>query len=147
VSGADLDALRYFRITSAQVDGVDVTISRTGYTGDLGYEIWIDAPDATAVWDALIAAGEPFGIVPAGLLALDVARIEAGLILLGVDYVSAYHAVIDAQTSTPYELGLGWTVELDRKGSFVGRRALEAERARGPAWQFIGIEVDWNSLE
>ena len=99
------------------------------------------------VWDALIEAGTPFGIVPAGILALDVARIEAGLMLIDVDYCSARKALIESQKSSPYELDLGWTVNL-KKGQFVGRQALarEAERAR-PQWRFVGIEVDWDSLE
>lgn len=146
VVDADLTSLRYYRLTPATLAGVAVTVSRTGYTGDLGYEIWIDAGRALAVWDAVLAAGAPHGLVPAGMLALDVARIEAGLLLLEVDYVSALRALIEAQKSSPYELNLGWTVSLE-KGEFVGRRALAAEQERGPAWHFVGLEVDWESLE
>ncbi|HYC47658.1 MAG TPA: aminomethyltransferase family protein [Burkholderiales bacterium] len=142
----DLSTLKYFRITTARLRGMPVTISRTGYTGDLGYEIWIAPADALRVWDALIETGTPYGIVPAGMLALDVARIEAGLMLLDVDYVSARKALTAAQTSSPYELDLAWTVDL-KKDSFVGRDALAAEQERGPAWRFAGIEVDWDSLE
>lgn len=142
----DLSALRYFRLTTATIRGVPVTISRTGYTGDLGYEVWMDAPHAVAVWDALIDSGNPYGITPAGMLALDVARIEAGLLLLDVDYVSSRKALIEAQKSTPHELGLGWTVSLD-KPAFNGHRAIRAEVARGSDWKFVGIEVDWESLE
>jgi aminomethyltransferase len=143
---ADLARLKYFRMTAAKLRGVPVTITRTGYTGDLGYEIWMDAGDALAVWDALIAAGTPYGITPAGLLALDVARIEAGLMLLDVDYVPANKALIDGQTSSPYELDLAWAVDL-HKEQFVGRSALAAEARRGPEWQFVGIQVDWGSFE
>ena len=146
IADADLAALRYFRMTACSLAGVDVTISRTGYTGDLGYEIWLDAADALRVWDALIEAGTPYGIVPAGMLALDVARIEAGLMLLDVDYVSARKALIARQTSSPYELDLGWTVNL-KKAHFVGKQALERESRQAPAWRFVGIEVDWDSLE
>jgi aminomethyltransferase len=146
LTDADLAALKYFRLTAARLGGVPVTISRTGYTGDLGYEIWLNARDALAVWDALVEAGTPYGITPAGMLALDVARIEAGLMLLDVDYVSARKALIDSQTSSPYELDLGWTVDL-AKETFVGRDALAAESERGPAWRFVGIEVDWTALE
>ena len=128
---ADLARLKYFRMTAAKLRGVPVTITRTGYTGDLGYEIWMDAGDALAVWDALIAAGTPYGITPAGMLALDVARIEAGLMLLDVDYVPANKALIDGQTSSPYELDLAWAVDLD-KAQFVGKPALAAEASRGP---------------
>jgi aminomethyltransferase len=123
-----------------------VEISRTGYTGDLGYEIWLDAQHALAVWDTLIDAGTPFGITPAGMLALDVARIEAGLMLLDVDYVSARKALIARQTSSPYELDLGWTVDL-KKDQFVGKAALAREAEHAPDWLFVGIEVDWDSLE
>jgi aminomethyltransferase len=142
----DLSALKYFRLTQARIRGIPVTISRTGYTGDLGYEIWVDAPQAVALWDALIESGTPYGITPAGMLALDVARIEAGLLLIEVDYFSSRHALIQMQKSSPLELGLGWTVATD-KDRYNGKDALDAERRRGPAWQFTGITVDWDSLE
>jgi aminomethyltransferase len=143
---SDLSSLRFFRLRHTTIRGAPITITRTGYTGDLGYELWMDARDALPVWDALIESGTPYGIVPAGMLALDVARIEAGLLLIEVDYISARHALIDQQTSTPYELSLGWTVRLD-KPAFNGKRALVAEKWRGPAWRFVGIEVEWESLE
>lgn len=146
LADADLTELRFFHLMATRLAGVPAEISRTGYTGDLGYEIWIDPQHALTVWDRLIDAGTPYGITPAGLLALDVARIEAGLILLDVDYVSARHALIDVQTSTPYELGLGWAVRLD-KGPFVGREALREARRRGPATHFVAIDVVWDSLE
>jgi aminomethyltransferase len=142
----DLAGLKYFRVSPARLRGVPVTVSRTGYTGDLGYEIWLDAASALEVWDALMAAGSGYGITPAGMLALDLARLEAGLMLIDVDYVSARKALIDSQKSSPLELGLGWTVDL-RKEHFIGRRALEEEAERGAQWQFVGLEVDWNSLE
>jgi aminomethyltransferase len=145
-TGVDLAGLKYFRATDSHIAGVKVTISRTGYTGDLGYEIWMDAKDSIKVWDALMEAGEPHAITPTGILGLDVARIEAGLIMLDVDYTSAKHAITDAQKSSPFELGLGWAVSFD-KADYVGRRALLAEKQRGPAWQFVGLEVDWESLE
>ncbi len=143
---ADFGALRYFRLMPARLRGIPVTVSRTGYTGDLGFEIWLDTADALPLWDALIEAGTPYGITPAGMLALDVARIEAGLMLMDVDYVPSRKALIPAQASSPFELDLGWTVNL-KKEHFVGKDALAAEAARGPAWQFVGIEVDWDSLE
>jgi aminomethyltransferase len=145
-SEQDLSGLKYFRLTAAKIRGEPVTISRTGYTGDLGYEIWVDAPRALPVWDALIESGSGYGITPAGLLALDLVRNEAGLLLIDVDYVSAHHALIESQMSTPYELSLGWTVAL-AKDRFNGRDALVAEKERGPAWRFMGVEVDWNALE
>ena len=146
VSPADFGSLKYFRLVETTVSGVPVTISRTGYTGDLGYEIWVEAADALALWDALVAAGAPFGMTPAGVWALDIARIEAGLIMLDVDYFSSHHALIEARKSSPYEINLAWTVSAN-KGPFNGRRALAAERARGPVWGFVGLEVEWASFE
>lgn len=145
-SPADFDALKYFRLVHTTIRDSSVTISRTGYTGDLGYEIWVPAGKAIAVWDALMDAGSDYGIVPAGIWALDIARIEAGLVMLDVDYYSAHHAMIEDQKSTPYELNLGWTVN-ETKGPFNGRLPLRHEKWRGPAWSFIGLEVDWNSFE
>ena len=142
----DLGGLKYFRLIETKLDGIAASVSRTGYTGDLGFEIWVSSKDALRLWDQLISAGTPYGIVPAGMLALDVARIEAGLMLIEVDYVPARKALIEAQTSSPYELDLGWTVNL-KKERFVGREALAAEVARGPQWQFVGLEIEWSSLE
>ena len=138
--------LKYFRIAKAKLGGIDVEISRTGYTGDLGFEIWVDARSALPLWDALIGAGRAYGIMPAGMLALDVARIEAGLMLIDVDYVPARKAFIASQLSSPFELDLAWAVNLDKE-RFNGRDALAAEKARGPEWQFVGVEIDWDSLE
>jgi aminomethyltransferase len=146
VAEHSVESLKYFRVMSNRIAGVDVQISRTGYTGDLGYELWIPANGALSVWDALIAAGAYFGLTPAGIWALDVVRIEAGLVMLDVDYHSSHRAAIAAQKSSPYELSLDWTVNLD-KAAFNGRSALQAEKARGPAWRFVGIEVDWESFE
>lgn len=146
VSEMDLAALKYFRLTPATIRGVPVTISRTGYTGDLGFEIWMDAEHALAVWDALIEVGTAYGITPAGILALDIARIEAGLLLIEVDYFSAHRALIESQKSSPFELNLGWTVNLD-KAPFIGKRALAEEAKSGSSWKFVGIDVEWNALE
>jgi aminomethyltransferase len=143
---ADLSTLKYFRLVNTTVRDVPVTISRTGYTGDLGYEIWVDADRAIAVWDAVIDAGMPYGITPAGIWALDLARIEAGLVMLDVDYFSAHRALIEDQKSSPYELNLSWTVSAE-KGPYNGRRALRAEKARGASWGFVGLDVRWESLE
>ncbi len=145
-SDADLDALKFFAVVRARLDGLDVWISRTGYTGDLGYEVWVERAHALRLWDALVSAGRPHGIEPAGLDALDITRIEAGFILLGIDYYSASKVVLEARKSTPYEIGLGWTVDLDR-GGFVGREALAAEKRNGSAWQLVGLEVSWEALE
>jgi len=138
--------LKYFRLAETRIASIPVAISRTGYTGDLGYEIWVEKKSALNLWDALIAAGTPHGILPAGMLALDVARLEAGLMLIDVDYVPARKALIEGQTSSPFELDLRWTVDL-KKERFVGRDALAAEAARDPLWRFAGVEIDWDSLE
>jgi aminomethyltransferase len=146
VSPADFATLKYFRLAHTTVGGAPVTVSRTGYTGDLGYELWVDAAHALMVWDALIDAGAAYGITPAGIWALDIARIEAGLVMLDVDYHSAHRALIEDQKSSPFELNLAWTVSAE-KGPFNGRRALRAERARGAAWRFVGMNIEWTSLE
>jgi aminomethyltransferase len=146
-AGADVSALRYFRVMRSNLAGVPVEISRNGYTGDLGYEIWMPWDRAVAVWDALMAAGRAFDIHPTGMLALDVARIEAGLLLIEVDYVSSRRAQIDDQTSTPYELGFGRLVHLEKAEPFVGRSALEQESRRGPRRMIVGLELDWSDVE
>jgi len=146
LGATDIASLKYFRLMRASLRGISVVITRTGYTGDLGFEIWTSNEDALRLWDALMDAGASYGIQPAGLLALDIARNEAGLILLDVDYVSAHHALIEGQKSSPFELGLGWTVAKD-KGPYVGQRALEAERAKPSEWSLVGLDIDWESLE
>lgn len=142
----DLAGLKYFRLLPSTIRDIPVTISRTGYTGDLGFELWVEAAHAVPLWDALIEGGSDYGITPAGIWALDLARIEAGLVMLDVDYHSAHHALIPAQESSPLELGLDWTVSW-QKGPFNGRSALRAERERDAEWRFVGIAVDWVSLE
>ena len=146
VAEKSLETLKYFRIAPNRIAGVDVEISRTGYTGDLGFELWVPAEKALPVWDALLQTGFNYGLTPAGIWALDVSRIEAGLVMADVDYHSAHRAMIEEQKSSPFELSLDWTVSLDKE-AFNGKRALKAEKARGPAWRFVGIEVDWNSFE
>jgi aminomethyltransferase len=146
VADADVENLRYFRVTRGTIAGVPVDISRTGYTGDLGYEIWAPWGDAVKVWDALMEAGRAYDIHPAGMLALDVARIEAGLLLIDVDFHSSKKALIDAQMYTPFEMGLGRLVHLD-KAKFVGQAALAEEQRRGHAREIVGLEVDWTAVE
>ncbi len=146
VTPADLTTLKYFRLARTTMRDMPVTISRTGYTGDLGYEIWVGRDRAVEAWDAITAAGRDYGLVPAGIWALDIARIEAGLIMLDVDYFSSHHAVIEDQKSSPYEINLGWAVS-DAKGPFNGQRALRDEKRRGPEWSFVGLEIDWVSFE
>ena len=147
-TGTDLADLRFYHRRSARAGSVPVDVSRTGYTGDLGYELWFDAAQAGAMWDCLMAVGRPYGIRPAGMLALDMARLEAGLILIEVDYTSAKHALIPGQNYSPFEIGLGRLVNLEKSADFVGRRALEAEvAAGGPARRLVGLTVDYESIE
>ena len=119
-------------MTRGRIAGRAVEISRTGYTGDLGYEVWMQRDDAGAVWDAIVRAGPAYGLRPTGLLALDVARIEAGLLLIDVDFFSARKALTTSQLYTPFEMGLDRLVDLS-KPPFIGpRRARGASSARGP---------------
>jgi aminomethyltransferase len=146
VAEADITDLKYFRMTSGKIAGVPVDISRTGYTGDLGYEIWVDWKEAVKVWDALAAEGRQFDLHPTGMLALDVARIEAGLLLLDVDYTSSRRALIPSQKFSPYELGFAKMVHLDKE-NFVGRAALEKANKEGVPRQLVGLELDWNDID
>jgi len=146
-SGESFAELRYFRRRAATIAGMSIDVSRTGFTGDLGYELWVAADQAVDLWDALIAAGKPFGIRPAGMIALDVVRLEAGLILLEVDYTSARHAMNSDQAYSPGEIGLGKLVDFE-KGDFVGRRALDEERRRGgPRRRLVGLEISWPDID
>ena len=138
---SDLNQLKFFRLTCGKILDVPVVISRTGYTGDLGYELWFGAEHAIQIWDWLIEQGSGFGIKPTGILALDVARLEAGFILLEVDYIGAEKALIESQRSSPFEIGLGWTVDL-RKDHFVGARALRQSDSQTPARQIVGLEIN-----
>ena len=146
-TGESFTDLGYFRRRATKVGRVAIDVSRTGYTGDLGYELWIPTERAVAVWDSLAKAGKAFGLRPAGMVALDVVRLEAGLILLEVDYTSARHAMNPDQHYSPFEIGLGRLVNFD-KGDFVGRLALGREtRAGGPARRLVGLQLDWYDIE
>jgi len=197
VTSADVAHLKYFRVTRGKIGGVPVDISRTGYTGDLGFEIWMPWKDAVKVWDALVSKGKAFDVHPAGMIALDVARIEAGLILIEVDYISSKRALIDSQKYSPAEIGLGGKafdvhpagmialdvarieaglilIEVDyvsskralidaqkyspseiglgklvdlKKENFVGRDALLREAKKGAARTLVGLEINWNEVE
>jgi len=146
VAQADIANLKYFRVTSGKIAGVPVDISRTGYTGDLGYEIWVPWNDAVKVWDALAEKGKAFDLHAAGMLALDVARVEAGLLLIEVDYISSKKALISSQKYSPYELGFGKMVHLDKE-NFVGKSALARDERHGVARQLVGLEIDWVEVE
>jgi len=146
VSSKSLDSLKFFWMIDTTFENIPVTISRTGYTGDLGYEIWMDPNNALSVWDLLMDKGKTFGITPTGLHALDIARVEAGLILLDVDYISTRHALIESRKSSPYELGLGWAVKLKKK-NFIGKARLLEEFENSSEWSFVGIEIEWTGFE
>jgi len=146
VADADVASLKYFRVTSGSIGSVPVDISRTGYTGDLGYEIWMPWERAIHVWDTLVTAGGQFDLRPAGMLALDIARIEAGLLLIEVDFFSSRKALIPSQQYSPFEMGLGRLVQVE-KARFVGQAALQKEKARGSSRQIVGLEIDWEEVE
>ena len=146
VKDADIENLKYFRVTTGTIAGVAVEISRTGYTGDLGYEIWVPSDQAVKVWDALMEAGRAFDIHAAGMLALDVARVEAGLLLIEVDFNSSKKALIDEQKYSPFEMGLGRLVHTG-KNRFIGQAALIAEQKRGQVREIVGLEIDWPEVE
>jgi aminomethyltransferase len=146
IAEADIANLKYFRATHGKIAGVPVDISRTGYTGDLGYEIWVPWNDAVKVWDAINAKGKQFDLHAAGMLALDVARVEAGLLLIEVDYINSKKALIPSQKYSPYELGFAKMVHLEKE-NFIGRAALERDQRNGVARQLVGLEVDWTEVE
>jgi aminomethyltransferase len=146
LTGADLGRLPYFHLVEDELAGSPVRISRTGYTGDLGFEIFMETRYAEQVWDAIVDTGRDYSLQAAGNVALDVVRIEAGLLLIDVDFISCASTFFEVQKSTPYELGLGWTVKLGKE-SFIGRDALREEKARGPKWATVGLVVDILALE
>lgn len=147
ISPKSLDSLKFFWLTQTNLGDISVTISRTGYTGDLGYEIWLKPDHAVQIWELLINVGKDYGITPTGLYALDIARIEASLILLDVDYISSRHALVENRKSSPYELGLGWAVKLNDQNNFIGKKALMKEYSSQAKWKFVGIEIEWDSFE
>lgn len=141
----DLSGLKFFQTMPAKIGQVDVWVSRTGYTGDLGYEVWVAADQAVQIWDAIFNAGRAHGIQPTGLDALDISRIEAGFILQGIDYFNCLRTQIESRKTTPFEIGLGWLVDLDRD-PFIGQEALR-KAADASKRQLVGIEVNWEDLE
>ncbi len=150
IVGAELDSLDFFRAMPVRytLDGADAegVVTRTGFTGDLGYELWMRNEDAIGVFDAVMESGRPFGLIPMGLDVLDVARVEAGFVLGSVEYTPANHAFIEQQKSSPYELGFDWMVQLDRD-PFVGQDALQIESETGSARRLVGLEIDWDEFE
>jgi aminomethyltransferase len=141
-----LNSLKYYHLLETSLNGFPLTITRTGFTGDLGYELWTPPENACRLWGLLMSAGKGYGLLPAGMVALDIARVEAGLLLIEIDYISSQKALTEERKSSPFEAGLGWTVALD-KGPFIGRRALLAEKKAGPKWSLVGLDVNWPHLE
>ena len=145
-----MEKIPYFGVATGEIGGAPVTVSRTGYSGDLGYEVWIDAPDALHVWDTLWDSFDGHGVLPFGLAALYMLRIEAGLLLLDADFDSSRYAWNDAHRSTPIELGWSWMFK-DLKSddrAFIGRKALEREIAdKTSRWRMSGLIVDWRDYD
>jgi len=147
-TGQDWFDLRYFRRRLTTIGGVDVDVTRTGYTGDLGYELWIPVEGALTVWDRLFEVGADYGIRPAGIQALDICRLEASLILIEAEYTSARHAFAPELKYSPFEIGLGRLVKFDKASEFTGKRALLAEQdGGGPERRLVGLELDWSAIE
>jgi aminomethyltransferase len=145
--GRDMSDLPFFGRADVTIGGTAVGISRTGYSGDLGYELWMPFDEALPVWDALIKSGQDYTLRVAGMEALDVARLEAGLIMAGVDYHSSRTARHPSLAISPYEIGMDRLVDLD-KPAFIGKRALMNEvAAGGPATRLVGLELDLNVFE
>jgi aminomethyltransferase len=145
-----VDKLGYFDLVETRIGKAPVIVSRTGYTGDLGYEVWVRSNDALPVWDAVWQAGQGLGIAPFGLTALYMARIEAGLVLLDVDFESSRFAWTDAHRTTPVELGFGWMFRdiatTDR--AFIGRDAIRREIAgKTSRWKLMGLILDWQDYD
>jgi aminomethyltransferase len=135
-----VENLKVFEIGYFALGSHEVSVSRTGFTGDLGYELWMEPADAEAVWDILMAAGRSRGIRAIGSQALNVARIEAGFLAPNIDFVSADHTIRTGRDRSPLELGLSWLVDF-KKGHFTGRRALHTEMQRGASRQLVGLDI------
>jgi len=154
-TGQDFTDLDFSRLRPATIGGVEVEVARQGFTGELGYEVLTPADDGAPVWDGMAAAGGPFGIRPCGEWAIDVARVEAGLMIPGPDYANAgpdptgSHTVSASNVdfhSSPFELGMGWLVDLT-KDDFVGKEALVAEQEDGgPPRRLVGLDLDWRQI-
>ena len=138
-----VERLKPFEIGTFEVEGITITVSRTGFTGDLGYELWMEPAQAERIWDILMAAGHTRGIRPIGSQALNIARIEAGFLQPNVDFVSSAHTVLRGRDRSPLELGLDWLVDFD-KPHFTGRRALVEEKRRGAARRLVGLDIEGN---
>lgn len=151
-TGDDWSDFAFCQLRFATIAGCNVMVARQGFTGEIGYELWVARQDGPQVWDAVHASGQEFGIKAAGEFALDLARLEAGMTLASTDYTNAgpdgrsAHVPADpGNLSSPYEIGLGKFVNLD-KGDFIGRDALRKEAETGPHRKLIGLEFDWKEL-
>jgi aminomethyltransferase len=149
VTGEDWSEVKYYRRRLTKVGRFDVDVTRTGYTGDLGYELWVAPDRAVDLWDVLFDVGAAYGMRPVGTRGMDVARVEVGLILIDVDYVGVRKAISAEQEYSPFEIGLGRLVNLKPDSQdYVGKRALRAEEARGgPPRLLVGLEYDWEGIE
>jgi len=153
VTGEAWADLAFCRIRRTRIAGAEVDVARQGFTGELGYELWVSRPDGNVVWEAVAAAGDEYGIMPAGEYAIDIARVEAGLILVSADYAGAGNDEQSADVvvpgddhATPLELGLAHCISLQKPGDFVGRNALMAETEQGPRRRLVGIQIDLDAL-
>lgn len=138
-----LDALKPFGLMHVDFEGSELMVSRTGFTGDLGYELWIEPDKAEALWDALFAAGELFGIRAIGTHALELARIEAGFLAAYMEFLPADETVRTGRSRSPLELGLDWLVDF-KKPNFNGRRALAEELRNGSTWRLVKLDIEGN---
>ena len=144
LAGFDISGLKPFCMAVFEFQGLSLLISRTGFTADLGYELWLQPEGALAPWDHLMERGRLHGLRPIGSNALDIARIEAGFIIANMDFVPAEPAIREDRTRSPFELGLDWMLDWD-KGGFCGRRALMAERDQQSArWALVALDIDGN---
>ena len=154
VTAQDWSHLDFSRMISTRLSGIDIHVARTGFTGELGYEIHVESEFAASLWDQFYNSGQKFGVIPAGSHACDIARVEAGLLITGCDYAnggpdpSGSHTIAGTDRkylASPYELNMGHFVDLT-KPDFVGKDILAEERKTGPKHKLMGLEVDWRLL-
>ena len=153
-TGQDWEWLEFSRGSKTKLGGIEVNVWRQGFTGEKGYEVWVPADEALTVWDTLMEAGEPFGLIPAGMHAEDVARVEAGLLIVVADYLGAgpdrsAHPTAESEIKkfvSPFEIGLGHFVDFGKE-DFIGKQALLDEKAQGgPANRLVGLHIDWTDI-